>query len=236
LNPIVKSQRAFFGDFFLVIVFVDVLTRWRRAPRTDSKRLWRMLLVLLALSDVYYLAVIATIDHTRNHRARFDFDLSDGNVRHDFIAVARLMKEQLSADDVTLVVYYPRGYAENTTDPGLFFAHLLRHLGQYRNRPNLFFPCHWCDVRYGCAFPEVVDRQCMTCCYVDPVQRLEEQLASGKRAVVWWHDTMKEVDGVRLESELERLGDEHRVERLAPPGAPSDWMVYQIAPKSSSPP
>jgi hypothetical protein len=193
-------------------------------------------LLLLALSDVYYLGAVATIDHARNHRPRFDFDLSDGNVRHDFDAVAKRMREQLSADDVTLVVYYPRGYAENATDPGVFFAHLLRHLGHYRNRPDLVFPCHWCDVRYGCAFPEVVNRSCTTCCYVDPVQQLEERLASGERAVVWWHETMKEVDGVHLESELERLGHQHRLERLALPGVPSEWSVHQIVSKIPPPP
>src|SRR5262249_2717358 len=73
---VVKSQRAFFGDLFLVIVLVFTLRRLVEKGWVGRTALWSGLALLLCASDFYYLSVVLSVDHTRRHWPRFDYDLS----------------------------------------------------------------------------------------------------------------------------------------------------------------
>ena len=119
---------------------------------------------LLLASDVWYLNSVLGEDHSRNHAPVFDYDLADGVVRHDFVSAIEVMRRQTAREHAALIIYYPRGRAENTTDPAMFFARFLRHFGPYLQREDLIFPCRFCSIRYGCPSPEVRRRPCSAQC------------------------------------------------------------------------
>jgi len=232
---IVKSQRSLFGDLFLVIVVVFWLLRLVESGWIGRAALWSLLAVLLSASDAYYLHFTLSVDHSRNHSPRFDFDLSDGIARHDLVAAIGAMKREVEQENAALVIYYPREYSENTTDPAMFFAQFLRHFGPYKNRPELIFPCRWCDVRYGCPFPEVLNRACgRKCCWTDPFAEIARREGlSGRKLVLWWHETPKDLDsvtvpGVTLESTLQRFGERYRVVSATVPPVAMDWRAFDL--------
>lgn len=185
LNPIVKSQRTVLGDIFLVIIIIAIISRLD-IRELIKKRIVILLLSLLVLaSDSYYMYFVMSVDHSDNHSPVFDFDLSDGRVRHDLVAAIKTMKAQATEERALLVIDYPRGYSENTTDPGMFFAHFLRHYGRFETSKELVFPCKWCDNRYGCPFPGL-DRDCANkCCYKSPEIIIKSALGADKKVIVW---------------------------------------------------
>ena len=245
ITPIVKSQRTLFGDLFLVIVMVFGLLRLMERGWIGRKALWSVLIVLLVASDAYYLSVVLAVDHSRRHWPRFDFDLSDGIEQHDFDLAIKAMRQQAEQEAAALIVYYPREYAENTTDPAVFFGRFLRHFGPYLNRPELIFPCRWCEVklcptcgvRYGCPFPEVLGKACGSeCCYTDPLAEIGDRPAlSGKKILLWWHETPRNlasvtVPGVTLDSTLARLATRYRVEAAPVPSVATEWHAFELVP------
>ena len=196
-----KSQRTLFGDLFFVIVLVFWLLWLVERGRVGRVVLGVLLTALVGVSDAYYLHFVRSVDHSHNHMPRFDFDMSDGIARHDLDAAIGLMRRQVEEEHAGLVIYYARDLTENTTDSAVFFARFLRHWGPYMDRPEVIFICRWCEVfdcptcgvRYGCPFPEVLDRPCgRTCCYSDPLDQVSrrEDLA-GRKLVLWWHQLPK---------------------------------------------
>jgi hypothetical protein len=228
LNPVVKSQRVLMGDVFLVIVVIGLLSQivWR--PYAGQGRHLRYLLVLLILSDAYYLTFSTLIDHSSNHYPVFDFDLSDGRVRHDLIAAARLIKQQAEDESVLIVIDYPRSYSENTTDPGMFYAHLLRHFGDYQGSDQLVYVRKWCDFRYGCPFPEVSGSGCINQgCFRSPDFEINAALEADREVVVWqWHDTPTDAPAY-----LSRFTSSERMNVLASEYSASDtkWRVFDVS-------
>jgi hypothetical protein len=231
LPAIVKNQRTFFGEIFLALVVVDWIAQLVRQGRIAPRRLALVLAPALLLADAHYLAGILTVDHARVHTARFDLDLSDGKVRHDLVAAIDTMRAQMADGNAVLVVYYPRAFSENTTDPGLFFARFLRHFDRYRGRDDMIFPCAWCTVMYGCPFPEVVNENCPTCCYRNPAWAVVRRPQA--RLFVWWHDTMRDAKDMVVEAELQKLGaDGQRVARkLDLPPTAIGWTAWELAPR-----
>jgi hypothetical protein len=146
-----------------------------------------VLLVAALLSDVVYLRFTLAVDHTRNHSPLFDFDLSDGVIRHDMQAAVVTMKEQAEREGALLVIVYPRGRSENTTDPVMFHARFLRYFGRFDDPSDVVFPCHFCDARYGCPFPSVQGSECaLRCCYEDPLPAIGRARLTGRRVFLWW--------------------------------------------------
>jgi hypothetical protein len=94
LNPIVKSQRVLMGDLFLIIVIVVLFSQAIRRHYSLPTKQFLLFPLLLLMSDIYYLSYSTFIDHSYNHYPVFDFDLSDGRVRHDLIAASKVMKRQ----------------------------------------------------------------------------------------------------------------------------------------------
>jgi hypothetical protein len=187
LNPIVKSQRSIPGDLFLAaVVALGAVALVRRGALTPE-RVNAVLLVSALLSDVVYLRFTLAVDHSRNHSPLFDFDLSDGVIRHDMQAAVVTMKEQAERQGALLVIVYPRGQAENTTDPAMFHARFLRHFGRFAGGSDVVFPCHFCDARYGCPFPSVLGGACaLRCCYEDPLPAIGLARLTGRRVFLWW--------------------------------------------------
>ncbi len=242
IGVVVKSQRGFFGDLFLVIVLVFWLLRLLENGWIKQTALWSVLVVLLCASDVYYLSFTLSVDHSRNHWPRFDYDLSDGFVHHDLDAVIDTMKRQVDQEHAGLVLYYPREFSENTTDPVVFFGRFLRHFGPYKDRPDVIIPCRWCEaypgsgIRYGCPFPGVVNQPCgYRCCYTDPLEELMPRGLSGRKLVLWWHVTPPGLDaasipGVTLESTLQRFAEHYRVISITAPPVTPEWRAFELLP------
>ncbi|MGE0451926.1 MAG: hypothetical protein AB7O37_08005 [Vicinamibacteria bacterium] len=229
LSPWVKSQRAVFGDIFLALVVslaVARLVAWGRLPA----RLAFGLLVPLALaSDAAYLTRITMVDHRRSHRPAFDFDPADGVARHDLDAAIREMKRQSEETPTTLLIVYPRGRSENTTDPAMFHARFLRHFGPYAGRADVVFPFRSCDPRYGCAFPEVAAKSCAERgCFESPLGALREARLRGDRVRLWWwKQTPKEARYLSFESlELKLLRPKLR--QVQVPAAAAGWECYEV--------
>jgi hypothetical protein len=243
ISVVVKNQRAFFGDLFLVVVVAGWLQRLLRRPSMPQRPLWLALAALLVASDVYYLSVTLSVDHSRNHWPRFDFDRIDGIARHDLIAAIEVMRRQVEEEHVGLVVYYPG--AENPTDPALFFARFLRHFGRYSHRSDLVFPCHWCGLRlcswcsvYGCPFPEVIDQSCGTqCCHRDPLAEIAQrpELAGRRMVLWWWHEGQNEVEGMSLETTLASFARYYAVTPIGVPDAATGWAAYELSPRREQP-
>lgn len=233
-DPIVKSQRAVFGDFFLVVTTVYVLSRVVAKGLVRPRTLLVILLVVLVASDVYYLRLTGAVNHASNHSPVFDFDLSDGPVRHDLVAAIRGMRRQVEEEGARVIVYYPRTYSENTTDPGMFFARFLRHFGPYR-RAELRFPCRWCDPKYGCPFPEVAQRGCTyTCCWRDPLPASWRRRAlEGGKVYLWWMNDAdpQRVPHVNKAKVLGRLERHFKLVRVPVPLLAASWECYALAPR-----
>jgi hypothetical protein len=236
-DPIVKSQRAVFGDLFLIVVTVYLVSRVLAKGLVGARVLLAILLVTLVASDVYYLRVTGAVNHDTDHSPVFDFDLSDGPVRHDLVLAIDIVKQQVEDEGAGVVVYYPRAYSENTTDPGMFFARFLRHFGRYR-RPELRFACRWCDVKYGCPFPEVEARRCAsTCCWRNPLPELRRSPAlAGRKLYLWWYNDPEpqKVPRVKKEKVLRRFQRRYDLVRVPVPPLASTWECYALEPRARS--
>ena len=237
ISRIVKSQRAFVGDLFLVIVLVFWLLHLLENGWIKRATLWSTLAVLLCASSAYYLYFTLSVDHSRNHYPRFDFDLSDGFSRHDLTTAIEAMKREVEQEHPVLVVYYPN--SENTTDPAVFFGRFLRHFGPYKDRPDVIVPCRWCEfypgagIRYGCPFPEVINQSCgLKCCHVDPLEEITRRGLTGRKLVLWWHVTPAEaaVPGETLESIIERFAKRYRVSSIGTPAVATGWRAFEMLP------
>jgi hypothetical protein len=229
----VKSQRWIFGDVFLAMAITAGIG-WLVARRAVLRRtIVVQLLVLLWLSDAYYLVSFASVDHTRNHYPIFDYDTHDGVVRHDLISAIEQMRDRAEAEHAALVVYYPRGYTENRTDPALFFGRFLRHFGRYRARDDLIFACRFCSVRYGCPFPEVRTEACAdTCCYRDPMEQIDARPALvGRTLHLWWHDDKDLGRPERRTALLASLERRYRVTKLGVARPAVHWTAYRLTPR-----
>ncbi|HSB62146.1 MAG TPA: hypothetical protein VLI67_10525, partial [Vicinamibacteria bacterium] len=86
LSPVVKSQRAVPGDLFLALLAALGAAALARRGRLPPRLVTAVLLGSVLLSDALYLRVVLGVDHRRNHMPVFDFDLSDGVIRHDLQA------------------------------------------------------------------------------------------------------------------------------------------------------
>lgn len=207
LNPVVKSQRAVPGELFLALVVVLGAAELVRRGALSPARVSTVLLASVLLSDAVYLGLTLRVDHTRNHSPLFDFDLSDGVIRHDMQAAVLEMKDQVERLGGAVVIVYPRGVAENTTDPAMFHARFLRHLGRFAGRPEIIFPCRFCDARYGCPFPDLLGRECaLRCCPDDPRMAIEQAQRAGRNVFLWWwKDAARDVPLLRRESVLDGM-------------------------------
>lgn len=186
LNPIMKSQRIFVGEIFFIIVSVMLIKHFVELKAISFNRVASIVAICLVLSDGFYLYFSLSVNHQRNHYPVFDFDLSDGSTRHDLISAIKQMKEQVHDHRNFLIIEYPHGYSENNTDPGMFFAHFLRHFGRFKPADNLFFSYQWCDKRYSCPFPNVLERDCaVRGCYQDPIAQIITNNESHRRTIVW---------------------------------------------------
>jgi len=178
-----KSQRMFFRDVFLALAVATLFGRVYESRERAGRHVPFVLAALLAVaaSDAYYVASILRIDHAENHRPVFDHDRADGIARHDLTAIIRTMRDEVRKAGEVLVVHYPRDGSENATDPAVFPARFLRHFGSYRGNPRVAFACRWCDVRYGCPFPEVRRRRCARrCCRDDDaIERVQTARRDG---------------------------------------------------------
>jgi hypothetical protein len=253
LSQPVKSQRAVFGDFFLITLSAHWIASTRERFHVRSRAIACVLAFVLCASNAYYLYFTVSVSHATNHSPIFDFDLADGTARHDIATAIGMMREQVVNEHAALVVYYPQCYQENTTDPAVFFARFLRHFGRYRGRRDLIFPCRLCEAKYGCPFPAVIDRPCRnSCCYNDPLSEIRSQRLGGKRVFLWW---WREPRAVRVvggwDAHNERLASDaptrllRRLERryvmtpieLPPqigrenPPQPGSWVCYELSEK-----
>jgi hypothetical protein len=229
LSPVVKSQRAVPGEMFLALVVVLGTVELVRRRAVSPGRVSAVLLTSVLLSDAVYLGLILRVDHTRNHSPIFDFDLSDGVVRHDMQAAILEMKDQVERLGGAVVIVYPRGYSESTTDPAMFHAHFLRHLGAFADRPEIIFPCRFCDARYGCPFPDLLGKECaLRCCHDDPRRAIEQAQRAGRNVFLWWwKDAPEEVPLLRRESVLDGIPGATLVPvPLAP--VVRGWECYRI--------
>ena len=236
MNPVVKSQRAIFGDIFLIFVVVLISNTMEFRDYFHKKRFALFMTILLATSDCYYLSTIFSVNHARNHSPAFDFDLSDGVVRHDLITAIKTMKKQVEEKKTTLVIYYPRGYSENTTDPGMFFAHFLRHFGQFTSDSRLIFPYQWCDMRYGCPFPDVAGKDCSQPirCYSSPDADIEKALVNGHRVMIWqWKDSQINLP-VSMSIPNMTLQPVNWSDTNQPQGENMVWKCYELVPNSTT--
>jgi hypothetical protein len=229
LNPVVKSQRTVPGELFLALVVVLGAAALVRRGALDPGRVSTVVLACVLLSDAVYLGLTLRADHTRNHSPLFDFDLSDGEVRHDMQAAILEMKDQVERLGGAVVIVYPRGYSENTTDPALFHARVLRHLGRFAGHPEIIFPCRFCDARYGCPFSDLLGRECaLRCCHDDPRLAIEQAQHAGRNVFLWWwKDAPRDVPFLRRESVVEGIPGATLVPVPVAPGV-LGWECYRI--------
>ena len=241
----VKSQRAVFGDLFLAILAAHWIGSIRERRLLRPETIVIVLGLLLCASDSYYLYFTLSVDHSKNHSPVFDFDLVDGVARHDLVAAIDVMREQVENENAALVIYYPECFNENHTDPAVFFARFLRHFDRYDRRPGLIFPCRWCEVKFGCPFPGVRERECSaTCCYHDPLFKIRSARRAGKRVLLWWWREPREVrdqgrwvsnrEGLASDSPkrlLRRLERRYAMARIELPHAAAGWECYELVEK-----
>jgi hypothetical protein len=233
VNPILKSQRALFGDLFLAIVAAYWAWRATALGLVSRRAVLGILAGCLLVADVVYVTSVSRVDHAANHPPIFDFDLSDGPTRHDLVAAIDVMRRQVEEQGAGLVVFYPRGDSENRTDPGMFFARVLRHWGPYRRNRDVLFPCRFCDFKYGCAFPQVQGRGCADrCCYADPIPRLRHRFDE-KPIFIWWHRDINQTPRVpKLDEIVSRLGRQWTIQEVSV-GAPiTGWTVWKLLPNA----
>ncbi|HSB62243.1 MAG TPA: hypothetical protein VLI67_11020, partial [Vicinamibacteria bacterium] len=128
-----------------------------------------------------------------------------------------------------LVIVYPRGYNENTTDPGMFHARFLRHFGRFTGRPDVVFPCRFCDPRYGCPFPALHGAGCAArCCYEDPAPTVREARRVGRPVLLWWWTaTPREVPSLSLEGLLAALPGAS-LKAVPLPASMRGWACYEV--------
>lgn len=233
VNPVLKSQRAIFGDVFLVVVTAYWAWRATSLGLVSRRATLAILVACLVVSDVYYVTSVRRVSHAANHPPIFDFDMSDGATRHDLVAAIATMRRQVEEEGAGLVVSYPRGYSERTTDPGMFFARVLRHWGPYQRNRNVVFPCRFCEFKYGCAFPQVQGKDCANrCCYADPIPRLRHRFP-GRPIYVWWHQDMTRTPNVpKLKEVVRRLGRRWTVTEVRPPAPIQGWSVLRVVPRA----
>lgn len=229
LSPVVKSQRSVPGDLFLALVVALGAAALVRRGRLTPRLVTAVLLGSALLSDAHYLYFTLRVDHTRNHSSVFDFDLSDGIVRHDLQAAILKMKEQVDVQDAVLVIVSPRGTNENTTDPALFHARFLRHFGSFAGRPEVVFPCGFCDPRYGCPFPALLGAGCAErCCYEDPSFTMREARRVGRPVLLWWwKDAPEDVPSLSVEGLVAGLPGA-TLARVPLPPPMRAWECYEV--------
>ena len=236
LSPVVKSQRAVPADLLLVLVVALGTAALVRGGALASRQTGAVLLAAALVSDAVYLRFVLGQDHSRNHSPLFDFDLSDGVIRHDMEAAVRTMREQSDAG-AALVVAYPRGASENTTDPAMLHARFLRRFGRLPEPHDVAFACHTCDRRYGCPFPERQDSACaLRCCFADPAPAIRQARLLGRAVFLWWWPaTPREVPSIRgPEALLAGLpGLEWR--RFPLPAPVGSWMCFALVESSPAP-
>jgi hypothetical protein len=232
VNPVLKSQRALFGDLFLAMVTAYWAWRATSLALVSRRTALAILAACLLVADVVYVTSVRRVNHATNHPPIFDFDLSDGPTRHDLIAAIELMRHQVEEEGAGLVVAYPREYSENTTDPGLFFARVLRHWGRYRRNRDVLFPCRTCEFKYGCAFPQVEGKPCANrCCWADPFPRLRHRFPN-RPVYVWWHQDMtRSPNAPKLDAILPRLERRWRLQQLTLPPPITGWVVLRLTPR-----
>ncbi len=228
-----KSQRCVFGDLFLAMAVASAVA-WLVRRGAHRAAVAAALIALLAASDTVYARAFLAEDHSDVHRPIFDYDSADGDARHDIDATLDTMREQLRWKDSALLVYYPRGHAENSTDPALFYARFLRRVGPWQ-RANWVFPCHFCDPRYGCPFPDVARRGCRRkCCYFDPVKTIDETPSmAGRRLYFWWFEDPDFHDLPRRNRVLAELQHRYWSKDLGRPGPDKRWRVFELTPRQA---
>jgi hypothetical protein len=225
-----KSQRSVFGDLFLAMAVAQAVA-WLLRRGMHRGAIAVVLLVLVAMSDAVYAKAFLSQDHSRLHPPVFDYDVADGNVRHDIDATLDYMREQLRWKDAGLVVYYPRGRNENTTDPAMFYARFLRRIGPWQ-RAHWIFPCRTCETRYGCAFPDVVKRGCRhKCCFFDPMEALDKSPGAARRRLyLWLFEDADFEDAPRRKQILQKLERRYTATDLGTPAPERRWHVYELTP------
>jgi hypothetical protein len=231
-----KSQRCFFGDVFLAMAVAAAVGRLVRRREIARTTVLAMLLVVLGASDAFYVTSVLAVDHRQVHRPIFDYDEADGVSRHKLDDVLNRMRVQIVRDHAGLIVYYPSGWNENRTDPAMFYARFLRRVGPYQQRQNLIFPCHYCDIRYGCPFPDVGGRKCRSgCCYRDPLAIADQrpQLA-GHKLFLWWYTDQEIEDEPRQSEMLASLKTRYEVTDLGWPARDRRWRCFALSPLAKS--
>jgi len=228
-----KSQRCFFGDLFLAMAVVAAIGALVRRRAVGRRTILATLLALMLAADATYVAAVLGEDHRYVHYPVFDFDLADGRARHDLDGTVDVMRTQMEEEDAPLIVYYPRGQNENTTDPAMFYARFLRRAGSYHRREELIFPCHFCSLRYGCAFPDVGRRRCRGgCCYRDPLAILDERpRLAGRRIYLWWFTDAGLEDEPRQSQMLASLGRRYVVTDMGYPAPEKRWRCFALDPR-----
>lgn len=229
-----KSQRCFFGDLFLVVATASFLQSLLSRADIPRRRVVAGLLLLMVASDLRYLSTVLAVDHTHNHEPVFDFDPADGIVRHDLQSALRHMKQEVEREGAALIVHYPRSASENSTDPGLFYARMLRFFGPWQDRSDVIFTCRICNPRYGCPFPEVAGRGCShSCCWKDPVETLSRVgNLRYRRVYLWWYVDPVVPASPSRERALQRLTALFTVRAIGSPGDDGRWEVFQLTPRS----
>jgi hypothetical protein len=229
-----KSQRCVFGDLFLAMAVANAAAGLvRRGVRRAA--VVAVLLALLAGSDFVYARAFLAEDHQDVHRPVFDHDEADGAARHDLDATLDLMREQLRWKNSALLVYYPSGRNENTTDPAMFYARFLRRIGRF-DRAGWIFPSRFCQPRYGCPFPDVVRRGCRgKGCYFDPLLTLERSPELARRRLYfWWFDDADVHDIPRRDRLLARLQHSYWSKDLGNPAPERRWRVFELTPREGN--
>jgi hypothetical protein len=228
-----KSQRTVPGDLFLAMAVAHAIG-WMIRRGAHRGAIAAVLVVLLGLSDLFYARAFLAQDHTDLHAPVFDYDVADGIARHDIDVSLDYMREQIRGKDAAVLVYYPSGRFENTTDPTMFYARFLRRIGSWQ-RSRWILPCRFCNPRYGCPHPEVAKRACgRTCCYFDPVKTLEASAAlADRRLYVWWFEDPDLADTPRRNRVLARLKARYRVKDLGTPAPERRWSVFELTPRDA---
>lgn len=232
VGSVVKSQRCFFGDFFLALAIAPIGARVAMKTPSAFRFFAIQLGVVLLLSDVYYVASLLRIDHSRNHTPLFDYDASDGVARHDLTRIIAAMRSQAAEGQALLVIDDAKARDENRTDPAVFHARFLRQFGSYRARGNLVFSCEFCDIEYGCPFPEVRGRPCASkCCYKSPLARLPAaRPAAGSRVYLWTYLTGAQDDAKRQQRLATVLGSRFLLKGNCYGEMASGWRCFEFTP------
>ena len=166
----------------------------------------------------------------------FDYDPADGIVRHDLQQVIETMRAQVEQEKAGILLHYPRGRAENSTDPALFYGRMLRHFGPWQQRHDLVFTCEFCAPRYGCPFPEVATKGCRKkCCLQDPVLAVSRsRYLLHHRVYLWWNNDPSFPPTPMRDRMLKRLSSLYRIEDLGAPNGNGRWALYRLSPKKGA--